>query len=49
MQIDIDMDRVTIEGQVVKRPDSVSRSEWMKWWESVKLNYSMLSEKMKDK
>lgn len=33
MQIDIEMDRVIIEGQVILRPDSISRSSWMWFWE----------------
>jgi len=35
MDIDIlvDMDQVTVCGQVVKRPDNISRSEWLWFWE----------------
>lgn len=31
----IDMDQVTIEGVVIKRPDRVARSVWMAFWERV--------------
>ena len=36
MQIDVDMDQVTINGQVVKRPTYLSRSQWMIYWDAVK-------------
>ena len=29
-------DTVLIEGQEVRRPDSVSRSEWLEFWDAVK-------------
>ncbi len=33
MNIEINMDSVTIEGQVVKRPDFFGRGQWVDWWE----------------
>lgn len=33
MSIDIYMDYVVVEGQVVKRPDYISRKVWMDQWE----------------
>jgi hypothetical protein len=38
MQIIIEMDKVTIEGQTVNRPSGISRSRWMHFWEKVKVD-----------
>ena len=35
VEIDVSMDFVTIEGQRVNRPDHISRSDWMRFWENV--------------
>jgi len=32
MDIIVDMDQVTINGTVVKRPDRISRSDWLWFW-----------------
>jgi hypothetical protein len=32
-EIIIDRDQVTIEGVVVRRPDSISPSQWLEFWE----------------
>jgi len=34
MNIEINMDSVVIEKQIVKRPDYISRSEWLAFWEA---------------
>lgn len=31
--VEINMDYVKINGQRVNRPSSVSRSDWLAWWE----------------
>lgn len=36
MQIDIDMDHVTIDGQRVNRPSSMGRTAWMGFWEKAR-------------
>jgi hypothetical protein len=35
MQIEVGMDTVEINGQTVTRPKSISRSEWLDFWEKV--------------
>jgi hypothetical protein len=35
MSIEINMDSVTINGVVLYRPDRISRSTWMGFWEAV--------------
>ena len=32
----IDIDAVTIEGVVIKRPDRIARSAWLAFWEQVR-------------
>ena len=36
MIIEIDMDWVSINGQKITRPERISRSFWLLWWEKVK-------------
>jgi hypothetical protein len=36
LEIHIEMDKVFIEGQLVIRPDRMSRSDWMRFWEVAK-------------
>lgn len=36
MQIEVYMDKVIINGWIVMRPDNISRSEWLSWWEAAK-------------
>jgi hypothetical protein len=38
MQIEIGMDAVAINGQSVRRPTYISRSEWQAFWEKVKVD-----------
>lgn len=33
IQIEISMDNVVIEGQAVKRPNYISRIQWLDYWE----------------
>ena len=33
MEIVISMDSVTIWGQTIMRPDSISRMQWLEYWE----------------
>lgn len=35
-EIYIEMDQVTVESTVIKRPARISRSDWMLYWERVK-------------
>lgn len=35
MQIDVERDRVVVEGQTIHRPAYIPRSEWYQLWESV--------------
>lgn len=36
IQIDVNKDSVTIEGQKVLRPSAISPSQWYKEWEALK-------------
>ncbi len=38
--IEVSPDFVKIEGQVVKRPEGMARSVWLKFWEQVCGGYS---------
>ena len=38
LEIDVEMDKVTIEHQVIKRPERISRSDWYRYWESQNLS-----------
>jgi hypothetical protein len=42
LKIDICMDHVSIEGQIIKRPARVSRSDWLRYWERVSHNCGYL-------
>jgi len=35
MNIDVYMDHVIIEGQTIRRPSYISRSRWLRHWETV--------------
>ena len=43
IEIDVEMDKVTIEHQVIKRPDHISRSDWYTYWEGIELGQRALS------
>jgi len=34
MNIEVEMDRVVVENQEVKRPARITRSDWMAFWEN---------------
>jgi hypothetical protein len=36
LEMDVYMDKVVIEGQVLKRPGVIHRSWWMELWEAIK-------------
>jgi hypothetical protein len=35
MNIDVEMDRVIVEGQTILRPAAIPRSRWIAFWETV--------------
>lgn len=35
LSIEVEPDRVLIESQVIYRPDYISRSQWMVYWEKL--------------
>lgn len=35
LRVEVEMDRVVIEGIVIARPVRISRSAWMSYWERV--------------
>ncbi len=35
LDIAVEPDRVLIEGQVLYRPNYISRSQWMNYWEKI--------------
>lgn len=35
LEMDVYMDRVDIEKQTIKRPEHITRSFWMSFWESL--------------
>jgi len=40
LKINIDMDQVEIEGQVVKRPNWITRYRWDRFWHDLKSSYA---------
>jgi hypothetical protein len=34
--IEVDMDQVTVEGVVIKRPNRIARSDWIAYWERLR-------------
>lgn len=36
MNIDINMDSIVVNGQTLQRPDRISRSAWIDFWERAK-------------
>ena len=35
MEIAVNMDDVQVEGQMVQRPNYISRKRWLEFWESI--------------
>ena len=35
-EVQVDLDSVTVADQPIKRPDRISRSDWVRFWEDVK-------------
>lgn len=35
IKVEICMDYVSIEGQIIKRPSRVARSQWLRMWERI--------------
>ena len=35
IKVDINMDYVSIEGQIIRRPVKVARSAWLRMWERI--------------
>ncbi len=44
LEIDVEMDKVTVEHQVIKRPERISRSDWYRYWESINPQPSRLQQ-----
>lgn len=45
INIDIEMDRVVVENQIIKRPERFVRSQWMELWERIKGNLALQAQR----